>query len=275
MIVKTLPEIEDADQINQAAIYEAYIDTLLERRWSNETDYISPKDRRFFMQELAWEMYTNQRLTIPFSEFPERVMKHFGFEDDPERAAFFERDVRTQSYLVRDDEGNYRFAHKSFQEYFVARQLCDDLRKKRYWRWSIMPLSIEVESFLVDMVTDLAALWTAIWRTRGSRFVKTRYTGSNAATLLNRVGTSFAGKNLTGVVLRGADLCQANMIETLISKSDLALCKLRKALLTAADLNSCSLEDADLSGADLETADLGKANLRRANLCGSSLEPCF
>jgi len=39
-------------------------------------------------------------LSIPFSEFPERVQIHFGVKDDPARAAFLERDIRTQSYLV-------------------------------------------------------------------------------------------------------------------------------------------------------------------------------
>lgn len=127
MIVKTLPQIQDAGQINQATLYETYVDALLKRRWSEDTDYIPPQGRLFFVQELAWEMYTSQRLIIPFSEFPERVTKHFGLKDDPERAAFFERDVRTQSYLVRDDAGNYHFAHKSFMEYFVARRIAQEL----------------------------------------------------------------------------------------------------------------------------------------------------
>ena len=34
-----------------------------------------------------------------------------------------DRDIRTQSYLVRDGAGNYRFAHKSIMEFFVARKL--------------------------------------------------------------------------------------------------------------------------------------------------------
>lgn len=53
MIVKTLPQIEDASQVNQATLYEAYIDELLKRRWSEDTDYIPPQDRLFFVQELV------------------------------------------------------------------------------------------------------------------------------------------------------------------------------------------------------------------------------
>jgi hypothetical protein len=126
MIAKTLPQIEDASQINQATLYEIYLDTLMHRRWNDKVDYISPENRLFFMQELAWEMFTTQRLTISFSEFPERVKKHFNLQNNVRQGAFFERDIRSQSYLVRDNEGNYRFAHKSFMEYFVARKLVFD-----------------------------------------------------------------------------------------------------------------------------------------------------
>ena len=37
----------------------------------------------------------------------------FVLKDDPERAAFFKRDVRAVPCLVRDETGNHRFAHKS------------------------------------------------------------------------------------------------------------------------------------------------------------------
>jgi len=157
MIVKTLPEIQDASQINQATLYEAYVDALLKRRWSESTDHIPPEDRLFFVQELAWEMYTSQRLTIPFSEFPDRVAKYFGLKDDPEGAAFFERDVRTQSYLVRDESGNYRFAHKSFMEYFVALKICEAVSKKDYIVLGQCPeFDYEVWGFVKEMVHSYA-----------------------------------------------------------------------------------------------------------------------
>jgi len=74
-------------------------------------------------------MQNSNRLSIPFSEFPERVKRYFGVKDDPGQTAFFDRDIRTQSYLVRDAAGNYRFAHKSIMEYFVARKLSPLLKE--------------------------------------------------------------------------------------------------------------------------------------------------
>jgi len=119
MIAETLPGIVRSEDLNLATLYEVYTGKLLEQR----VETIPAADRRYFVQELAWEMQNSHRLSIPFSEFPERVQTHFGVKDDPGRAAFLDRDIRTQSYLVRDEAGNYRFAHKSMMEYFVARKL--------------------------------------------------------------------------------------------------------------------------------------------------------
>jgi formylglycine-generating enzyme required for sulfatase activity len=119
MIAQTLSGIARSEDLNLATLYERYTEDLLRQR----VETIPAADRRYFVQELAWEMQNSGRLSIPFSEFPERVQVHFGVKDDPGRAAFLDRDIRTQSYLVRDEAGNYRFAHKSMMEFFVARKL--------------------------------------------------------------------------------------------------------------------------------------------------------
>jgi formylglycine-generating enzyme required for sulfatase activity len=122
-------------------LYQQYTDDLLRHR----AETIPAKDRQYFVQELAWEMQTNERLKVRWSEFPDKVIAHFGLKDDPNNAAFFEQDIRTQSYLVRDDAGNYGFAHKSMQEYFVARKLADLLSKGEA---SACPLTDAIASFV-------------------------------------------------------------------------------------------------------------------------------
>jgi len=119
MIAETLPRISKDEDLNLATLYQRYTDDLLGLR----VESIPAEERQYFIQELAWEMQNSNRLSVPFSEFPEKVSVYFRLRDDPVKAAFFERDIRTQSYLVRDDAGNYRFAHKSVMEFFVARKL--------------------------------------------------------------------------------------------------------------------------------------------------------
>ena len=115
--------IPDARALNMATLYETYTERLLKQRISPNVEPISAKERRFFLEELAWEMQQKRTPSVPFSEFPDRVTKHFGLKDSPEKVAFFDRDVRTQSYLIRNRNGEYRFAHKSMMEYFTARKL--------------------------------------------------------------------------------------------------------------------------------------------------------
>ena len=58
------------------------------------------------VSELAWEMQQKNEFTIHYSKFPERVKAQFRL-NDPQEVAFFDQDIRTQSYLVRDKEGNF------------------------------------------------------------------------------------------------------------------------------------------------------------------------
>jgi len=249
MIVRALPQIQDARQINQATLYETYVNALLKRRWSEDTDYISPEDRLFFMQELAWEMYTSQRLTIPFSEFPGRVTEYFGLKDDPQRAAFFERDVRTQSYLVRDDAGNYRFAHKSFTEYFVARKMSASISESGFdigsaiEEWKSQPLTPEIREFLKDMVTDPAALWRLIDATRGKSVSEVGCAGGNAATLLSLTGETFAGKDLNYAVLIAADMSNLDLSEASLTGANLQHCRFSNVTLVRTDFRAADLRN--------------------------------
>lgn len=83
--------------------------------------------------------------------------------------------------------------------------------------------------------------------------------------LASRVGLTpsqdFAGGNLLGVTLIGADLGEANLERV----------NLRGADLSDAELSEANLNDAVLSGADLSGADLGSATLQAANLHRASL----
>ncbi len=128
MIAESLPKITRTEELNLASLYEQYTEELLKHR-GEAAQPIAPQERRYFVEELAWEMQNAGRLVVPSSEFRERVAEHFRLKEDPQKAAFFERDARTQSYLVRDGAGNYRFAHKPMMEFFVAKRLAPMLAR--------------------------------------------------------------------------------------------------------------------------------------------------
>jgi formylglycine-generating enzyme required for sulfatase activity len=126
MIVGSLPEIAPDQVIDAARLYELYTDLWLERDIAIMRTFMSADDKRLFMQELALEMHRRDELSIHYSQLPERVGKHFGLEKAHE-IDYFAHDIRTCSFLNRDSEGNYRFVHKSFQEFFLAQWLAPRL----------------------------------------------------------------------------------------------------------------------------------------------------
>jgi formylglycine-generating enzyme required for sulfatase activity/Holliday junction resolvase-like predicted endonuclease len=127
MIARSLPHLKKPGQaLNAARLYEAYTDLWLLRDEEKGHTLITRTDRRLFMQELALEILRREELSIHFSRLPERVRAHFRLEKATE-IDYFEHDIRTCSFLNRDEEGNYRFVHKSFGEFFVAQWLVPKL----------------------------------------------------------------------------------------------------------------------------------------------------
>jgi sulfatase modifying factor 1 len=126
MIARSLPDLQPGQAVNAAQLYEAYTDLWLARDEEKGRTLITRMDKRLFMQELALETLRREQLSIHYSRLPERVRQHFRLEKAHE-IDYFEHDIRTCSFLNRDGEGNYRFVHKSFQEFFVAQWLAPKL----------------------------------------------------------------------------------------------------------------------------------------------------
>jgi formylglycine-generating enzyme required for sulfatase activity len=126
MIACSLPKLEPGQAVNAARLYEAYTDLWLTRDWEKGRHLITRDDKRLFMQALALEMLRRQELSIHYLKLPERVQDHFHLDKERE-VDYFDYDIRTCSFLNRDPDGNYRFVHKSFGEFFVAQWLAPKL----------------------------------------------------------------------------------------------------------------------------------------------------
>lgn len=235
--------------VNQATLYETYIDNLLKRRWNKKTDFISPNDRLVLMQELAQDMYLSQNLTVHFSEFPERVAKYFNIGNSPDQIAFLERDLRTQSYLSRDSRGHYRFAHKSFIEYFFARKLAkvfdtfDSNLEQAIELWGSRLFLKEIYQFLSEMILDHEKLIAAIHLTRHKNFEKIGYFGTNALHVLKLKNYEFLQQDFHLCVLREADLSGLDLSGTSFQNADLSKAKLPRTVYDGKRLEGSSLKE--------------------------------
>ncbi len=138
MIAARSSDIASGTVGNVADLYALYTTEWLtaDAKKGGFRTLITPEDRLPFSIRLAWGMTADGLNAVHFSDLPDVVARHFGLEEQ-EDIDHFASDVRTCTFLIRTDDGDYSFAHKSFQEYFCARYVAcvnslDEIRIERY-----------------------------------------------------------------------------------------------------------------------------------------------
>lgn len=160
IIIKTISEIRGkVSHINAAKLYQIYTDFWLDREYDEKGDVrwlVTRTDKELFVLNLAWTMLLTDNLSpeIHFSKLSERVRSYFGLEKASE-IEYFSSDIRFCSYLTHSaTDGNYRFIHKSFMEYFSARRIYTALFDEQHISEIVTdrPIKEEVFFFLCQMV---------------------------------------------------------------------------------------------------------------------------
>jgi hypothetical protein len=150
IIARTLPELKEGQTVNAARLYQVYTDFWLEREAAKGHTLITPADRRLFAENLAMEMLHTGELAIHYSCIPARVKAYFRL-DKAEEIDYFEADVRTCSFLSRDEDGSYAFAHKSFMEFFAANHLHRLMLEDKATTNGPVHINEEIRRFLTDL----------------------------------------------------------------------------------------------------------------------------
>jgi WD40 repeat protein len=119
-----------------ARVYYYAMRRKMEQDIKTERTFTSLADKTYFLCELAWEMLSLDRLTLNFREFPDRLRSMFGLQDkDIDHWCY---DMMGNSLLIRDGGGNYKFAHKSLVEFFVAYKFAAELGLLHRDFWGLM-----------------------------------------------------------------------------------------------------------------------------------------
>jgi len=130
MIVSTIPQLAASKRtLNSAALYDHYTD-----RWTSRDNWrvaMPLEFRRQFCDSLGWHMQLAFREEIDFPLL-ERLMTETldKIADSEEELERFKNDIQTCSFLSRSGSGDsFRFAHKSFREFFVARTVIEHIAR--------------------------------------------------------------------------------------------------------------------------------------------------
>jgi hypothetical protein len=143
MISETVESIKES--VNQGKLYQVYTD-----KWIQSQDYRShllPEQKQSFMEELALEMFNKNILAIKHNEFSNIILKLIP-NSSQESLKELDTEIRTCTFLIRNNEGDYYFAHKSFMEFFIALKFSKDIKSNDFKQFSKKEISIEIAGFI-------------------------------------------------------------------------------------------------------------------------------
>ncbi|MCJ7603239.1 MAG: NACHT domain-containing protein [Desulfobulbaceae bacterium] len=109
---------------NAAELYGIYVDAWLDIDAAKGAfrSLVSMENRLAFSIALAWILQDSGVSEIHWQELQGLVGSYFQLEESDD-VDHFGGDIRTSTFLNRNEGGFYQFAHFSFQEYFCARYL--------------------------------------------------------------------------------------------------------------------------------------------------------
>jgi len=137
--------LHSAEAISPSDLYDVYTDI-----WLTQNDWCSCLDvptKCILLEMFANRTFDDPSIQCHYTELPRLIVD---WRKDMSRPDIEEidRELRTASFLVRDNSGNYRFSHKSFLEYFYARFLVRDVASGKGDAWKGRYFTTEVYGFL-------------------------------------------------------------------------------------------------------------------------------
>ena len=128
LILEALPDIEAGKPVDMSRVYLYAVRRKMERDIRAERTFTSMADKLYFLCELSWEMLSNDRMSLNYREFPDRIRKLFGSAVQEEKDLdHWHYDMMGQTMLIRNSDGDYTPAHRSLLEFFVAFKFAAEL----------------------------------------------------------------------------------------------------------------------------------------------------
>ncbi len=181
MIVNSLSQIKDNEEINLTILYKTYTDEWIDKQSKRRGAVMSSSQRRKLVESIAKKLYTDGMSSIHFSELYEIAKDMSGYVDAA-RIDYFDTDARTSTFITKDSSGNYSFYHRSFMEFFCASIIINEINLGKPYLLSNKDIPNEVFDLLdlkgIDNKSGINNLGN--W----SKLFKEKYLARNSAQLL-------------------------------------------------------------------------------------------
>jgi hypothetical protein len=198
MIAQSYNEISKGEIIPSAAgLYEAYIQKWVDR--DDEKINLTKEGKVTFAEQLAVKLWLENKNNIHYRDLSPLVNEHFKKKIiAPADLEYAEHEVRASSFLTRDADGNYGFAHKSFMEFFIARKFVGEIITNQIADFGKNYITKEIIDLMADMVKDENAMINLI---RNKTPEMAGYAGANVVSILRSKRDQLCNFDLTNCVL--------------------------------------------------------------------------
>ncbi|WP_309728612.1 hypothetical protein [Chamaesiphon sp. OTE_75_metabat_556] len=287
LVLAALPEISvgisQNKKIDLARVYLYALKHKLVQDIETKRTFTSMADKLFFLCEVSWAMLSQDQLTLHYSQFPERLREVFGDVIKDNALDHWHYDMMCQTILIRDHDGNYRPAHKSLLEFFVALKFAAELGLLHDDFLELVREPSERDLSIGERRYQWADYWRHCRETQGKRNEIARFGRVEIGKLVATFGLSPLIPAVMNLLLPMLDLevsyhnmnpllelmkwTQSKTSEQakwLGSNAGSALVKLNPYGLEYQDLSETVLPDIDLVGAGLRAVNLAGANLANA-----------
>lgn len=274
MIVKSLDRLTSSD-IDAAMLYRVFTDTWVHRdMWRN----VLPPDLKLkFLVSLAYSLWVEDAARMHHTRLTQYVHQELAqLLERPEDLVEIDHEIRTASFLTRDEIGAYGFAHKSYGEYFLAVYIAERLSSGSLECLSGNRLTPETVGFLVslldaqcdDKLVQLLTVEYVRHLTENALAVlyarRARETPDGRVRLPRRL--KLRGARLDQFVLANAELIEADMVGATVTEVNFVRADLRKARLRDGIFDDSDFASADLRGVKAVRASFSGCNFAVANL---------
>ncbi|HYO67455.1 MAG TPA: pentapeptide repeat-containing protein, partial [Archangium sp.] len=300
MVLKTLDQLAPGSRVGRADLYEAYLARWLEQTRSADPDVFTDDQKIAFAESLAEGLWSSGRPDCTWQELQKSVRARLVQllpDSMPVGAAHLE--IQGGAFFVHEGEDRYRFAHKSFLEYFLARALVHTLPERPLDALRTRSLTPEVAAFVGEILrregeprSTEAVRAVQRFLTEARSMAPDKEAAANAVRLLLGLarwagdgegwfperadlrgvvlvgedlrGARFVGANLTGAELSASDLSEADFSDACLDKARLAGARLFKTRLERVQAREADFTLAEADQAFLSGADLREARLRQS-----------
>jgi len=280
--------------INAASLYNEYTKLWLDREDQKGKTLISSKEKIFFCENLAFEMFSYNKNFISNKDLPDIIKQYFKNLSNISEIDYFSQDIQSCSFLTTDGKGNFSFIHKSFMEYFVARIIYSELdtleSKNASEQKAIIEgclgknyISTEICLFIKDKFSEsktFTSLTSNILEDYILDFTEIAFnnvlsilskTNSNIGPLLNKL---FETRNITLTDLSYTVIENVVLKNLSFDKVSFYSSKFSNVTFDNCSFNNCLFENAILSNVNFSKSTLNYSIWRRANINSCDFSFC-